>query len=244
MKVGRGQLVGEGADGAGRNARSAAQGHAQVGEVAAHPGPVDEGSGRRGLRIRHAMLVIHVFGNPVQDRQNPRPAGGLAELSRHEAAELVRRAVAAGLEIGQHLGRQLAPVVLRHLGRQALQHAVVHQGLIGQGHLARDVTTQSASAEIDILVLIELDRRVEGQAFLQNVLTGPMRDLNLVDGVRRRIETIDELGAHAQFHGGDRSRRKKRERLLNVRRSEPFRATPSLVARLSPGGNRQANTVC
>ena len=90
--------------------------------------------------------------------------------------------------------------MLGHAGRQSLQHAVLDHRLIGQLDLALDVATQGAGAEIDVLVLVEIDRRVEGQGLFQNVLTRPVGDLDPVDGVRRRIETIDEFGADAQFH--------------------------------------------
>ena len=90
--------------------------------------------------------------------------------------------------------------MLGYARRQALQHAVFDHRLIGQLDLALDVAAQGAGAEIDVLVLMELDRRVEGQSFFQNVLARPVGDLDLVNGVRRRIETIDEFGADAQFH--------------------------------------------
>src|SRR3990167_6796709 len=92
--------------------------------------------------------------------------------------------------------------MLGHAGRQALQPPVLDHRLIGQGHFALDVAAQGPGPEIDVLVLVELHRRIEGQGLLQDVLAGPVGDLDLVDGVRRRIETIDELGADAQFHEG------------------------------------------
>jgi len=172
-----------------------------MGEVAAHARPINEGAGRRRLGVRDPVFIVDVLGDPVQNGQNPRPARRLAELARHEPAELVRRAIAAGLKIGQDLGRQIAPVVLRDAGRQPFQHPIVDHRLIDQADLALDVAAQGPGAEIDVLVFLELDRRIEGQSLLQNLLAGPVGDLNLVDGVRGRIKAVNELGANAQFHG-------------------------------------------
>ena len=192
--------MGKGADGPRGNARGAAQGDAHVGEVAAHAGAVDEGAGGRRLAVGRTRLVVDLGLDPIEDLQHPVAADRAAEGAFREPAELVGRAVAAGVEIGQDVGGQIAPVVLDRHRRQTLEHAVVDDGLIGQRHLARQVSAQGAGPELLVLVFDEGDRGRGCQAFLDHRLARPVGDLNLVDGVRRRIEAINEIGTDKDFH--------------------------------------------
>jgi len=108
-----------------------------MGKVAADTGAVDEGTCRCGFAVRHAEAIVDVGGEPGDDSEHPRAAPQGTEPPLDKPAELVGRAIPARPQIGQHVDRQVDPVVLNRARRQVHQLPVVDQGFVTHRYLAR-----------------------------------------------------------------------------------------------------------
>lgn len=203
MEVGRVKVEGIGADGARRNAGGPAHGHAQMGEVATYPGPVEEGVGRRRLGRGDAVGIGDIGLDPVEDRQHLGPAR-LGPLIADKPLKAVRGAIAAGPQIGQGLARQLGPAVLVRGRGQALERAVVDHRLVHQADVAGEARAQGAGAIVGRGVGNQFDARGAFQPLFQNGLARPAGGLDQIDGIRRRLEAVGQFGAYAQLHEGVR----------------------------------------
>ena len=70
---------------------------AEVGEIAADAGAIDEGAGGACGAGRNAMDVIDVDVQPIENGQRASAAGGdMTEFAGSEAQELVDREITAG----------------------------------------------------------------------------------------------------------------------------------------------------
>ena len=131
MEIRRIELPRIAAGEAGGNVERAAESDPEVREVAAYAGPQDHGVIGRGLGIARSAHVVDVVVNPVADGGHARVAGlDFAKLATGEAAEQVRLAEAARIQIRHDVQRQIAHRQFLNALRRLVDHVYLDDRVV------------------------------------------------------------------------------------------------------------------
>ena len=138
MKIGRAEFRRGTVVDAGHEARGdvhrAAQGDHQMREIAAHAGLFDHGVGSRGVAVGAAGEERGAAAYPILDGGHARVAGRkVREFPGGQFAEAVGLAIAAGVDVAQHFGRQLGDRHFMQVFRLLGMVAEVNRGAVVDG---------------------------------------------------------------------------------------------------------------
>ena len=189
MEVGRpqhgvGAIVGACGEARGDVQRPAHRDH-QVRKIAAHARPALQRLHRRGVAVGRVGRELHLLLHPFHDGLHPPIAHGQGpELLHGQLRELIGLAIPAGVQVAQHLKRQVGH---GHFGQlvglgKIVRH--VHAGRVADLELAgQGPQAHVAGARARVGVDLGKHRLAQGQALGAHGLAGGVRGMDVEDEV-------------------------------------------------------------